>query len=197
MGRAMRKVSAHLSFNRQFPQKQKFFKRTSAIYVCALGTGIKGSDLSQVYILVSIFIFSVCMSVQDCTHCGDWGQLSGVISLLMLCGTQGPSSGWQACVQARVPKQVTLLAPKLSFFFQDLIVFTCFQIIFMSNVAVYNLPRPFWSQMWLLKKRDYQIITLPTVRFQSSEHHKYLPVHIFSSKSKEQSPVSRLLKGVK
>lgn len=28
-----------------------------------------------------------------------------------------------------------------------------------------------------------------------TEHHKYLPVHIFSSKSEEQSPVSRLLKG--
>lgn len=144
MGRAMRKVSAHLSFNRQFPQKQKFFKRTSAIYVCALGTGIKGSDLSQVYILISIFIFSVC--VYECAGLHTLRRLRTTLrshfppDALWDPGTKLRLTGLRAGTGTQASH---LASPQAEFFFQDLIVFTCFQIIFMSNVAVYNLPRPF------------------------------------------------------
>lgn len=92
--------------SQQFPQKQKILKRTSAIYVCTLGTGITGSDMSQDCILISIFIFSMCVWMCRTAHTVETGgQLSGVISLLMFCGTQRPSSGWQACAQARVPSK--------------------------------------------------------------------------------------------
>lgn len=61
---------AHLSLNSFLKNKNSL--KGQVPYMCTSGTGIKRSGLSQDYILISIFIFSVCVSVQHCTHCGDW-----------------------------------------------------------------------------------------------------------------------------
>lgn len=75
------------------------------------------------------------MSVQDCTHCGDWRTT--------LRSHFPPDVLWDPGTKLRLTglctgtctQQVTLLALKLSFFFfSKTIVFTCFQIMFMSNV---------------------------------------------------------------
>lgn len=125
-------------------------------YMFALykGTGIKGSDLSQVYILISIFIFSVC--VYECAGLHTLWRLRTTLRSHF-----PPDALWDPATKLRLTglcagtgtQASHLASPQAEFFSQDLIVFTCFQI--MSNVAVYSLPRPFWSRMWLLKKRDY------------------------------------------
>lgn len=73
------------------------------------------------------------MNVQDCTHCGDWRTI--------LRNHFPPDVLWDPGTKLRLTglctgmgtQQATLPAPKLSFP-PKIIVFTCFQIMFMSNV---------------------------------------------------------------